>query len=143
VRDPASASVGWFTQLVNGRIKSWLERLVDRRECPRMLIPLIAHYWNGDAPEGHPVKSVSATGAYILTGEKWYRGTIVKMTFQYDPYYLKIAKVAGDPNAALVMRAKVVRFGPDGVGVRFVYLSKEERERFEKFLAAAKVQGER
>jgi hypothetical protein len=122
-------------------VKRWLERLLDRRACPRIVTPLVAHYWDGGATQAHPVKNVSAEGAYILTGTRWYPGTIVDMTLQYDPHYLRVAGIAGDPNAALVFRAKVVRFGPDGVGVQFLYLSKE-RERFEKFIAEAHARAE-
>jgi PilZ domain len=128
--------------LVNGHFKKWLERILDRRECPRMLIPVIAYYWNGAAPEGHQVKSISPAGAYIVTGERWYPGTIVSMMFQYDPYYLKVAAIDGDPKASLTMRAKIMRVGGDGVGVRFVYLNAQERRRFEKFLHGAHVREE-
>lgn len=114
-------------------IRRWLKQLLDRRACPRIVTPLVAHYWDGGAPQGHPVKNISAKGAYILTSTRWHPGTIVNMTFQYNPHSRKVAGIAGDPNSALLFRATVVRFGPDGVGVQFVYLSKQERERFEKF----------
>ena len=103
----------------------WLERLQNRRACPRIALPLVAHYWDGSAPQGYPVKDISAKGAYILTSGRWYPGTIVKMTF------------ASGPSSALVFRAKVVRFGADGVGVQFLYLSKQERKSSEKFMAEA------
>ena len=118
-------------------IKHWLERLLDRRACPRIAIPLVAHYWDGGAPQGHPVRNISAKGAYILTSTKWYPGTIVNVTLQYDPDYLKVAGIAGDLNLALLFRAKVMRFGWDGVGVQFVYLSQQERKRVETFMAEA------
>jgi hypothetical protein len=40
------------------------------------------------------------------------------------------------------LRAKAVRFGPDGVGVQFLDLSKQERERFEKFMTEAHARAE-
>ena len=107
-----------------------------------MLIPVIAYYWNGAAPEGHQVKSVSPAGAYVVTSEKWYPGTIVSMMFQYDPYYLKVANIDGNPKASLTMRAKIMRVGPDGVGVKFVYLNSGERREFTKFLEGAHVREE-
>jgi hypothetical protein len=128
--------------LGNGHLKKFMERFLDRRECPRMLIPVIAYYWNGAAPEGHQVKSVSPAGAYVVTSEKWYPGTIVSMMFQYAPYYLKVADIDGNAKASLTMRAKIMRVGPDGVGVKFVYLNGAERRHFEKFLAGAHVREE-
>jgi len=120
----------------------WLERLLDRRACPRIAPPLVAHYWDGGAPQGHPVKNISAKGAYIRTSARWYPGTIVNLTFQYDPNYLRVAGIASEPSTVLVFRAKVVRFGPDGVGVQFLYLSKQERERCEKFMAETHARAE-
>ena len=53
------------------------------------------------------------------------------------PSLSEVWGIASDPNSALVFRAKVVRFGADGVGVQFLYLSKRERKRSEKFMAEA------
>ena len=104
-----------------------------------MLIPVVAYFWSGGVPTEYKVKGVSPGGAYIVTDEKWYRGTIMSVMFQYDPYYLKVASINGNSSAALQVRTKVVRSGPDGVGVQFLFLNKQERERFESFLAGAKV----
>ena len=106
-----------------------------------MQIPVVAFYWSGGVPSRYEVKSVSAAGAYIFTQDRWYPGTIVAMNLQYDPYYLRVAKIAGNGKASIRMQAKIVRFGSDGVEVRFVYLNKQQRRRFEKFLRGAEVRG--
>ena len=109
----------------------WIAALKDRRECARISVPLVAHYWNGGAAQACEVKTVSAAGAYLLTPDRWSPGTVLRLTFQYGN------SVAGVHPATLVVRARIIRFGDDGVGVRLVYLSKNERGRFKRFLAGA------
>jgi hypothetical protein len=106
-----------------------------------MTIPLVASAcWVGGTPVSFAVKDVSSGGAYLVTPEKWYLGTIVTMSFRYDPAYLQVARIRGDAGASIQVRAKVLRAGAEGLGVKFVYLNKEERLRFEHFLAGAQVQ---
>ena len=106
-----------------------------------MSIPLVVVYSYAGTPEAHSVKEVDREGAFVVTKDTWYPGTIVTMVFQYDPKYLQVVQIAGDPKAALEMRAKLMRFQPDGVGVRFIYLNKQERRRFKSFLEGAEVRG--
>ncbi len=106
-----------------------------------MQIPLVAFFWNGSVPECYEVKRVTPEGAYVVTNDKWYPGTIVTMTFQYDPYYLRVAPINGNGEASIRLRAKIVHSGEDGVGVRFVFLNRDERRRFEDFLSGAEVRG--
>jgi hypothetical protein len=108
-----------------------------------MKVPVVALFQNGGAPKAHPVKDVTADGAYVVTSERWYAGTIVSMMFQYDPHYTAVAHIAGEPHAAVRMRARTMRAGDDGVGVRFVYLNQQERKRFRRFLAGAQVRGQK
>ena len=123
-------------------VKSLLQEFKQRRQESRMVIRLVVLYSNGGAPRPHPVKNVTRAGAYIITEDRWYPGTIVNMVFQYDPHYLRVARIAGDPGASIRMRARLARTGEDGVGVEFVYLNRQERRHFEKFLAGAQVRGE-
>ena len=126
---------------LSGRLRLWLDSLAERREYRRMLIPVVASCWTGGAGSSFAVKDVSPTGAYIVTDDKWYHGTIVNMAFQYDPAYLHVAHIGGNSGATVQMRAKVLRHGPDGVGVQFVYLNNDERLRFQSFLEGAQVKG--
>ena len=117
-------------------LKEWWQALdaPPRRECPRVQIPIFASCRSGGTS---PLKNVSPVGAYILTEERWYPGSIVTMTFQYGPCCLQVAKVTDNSGATIQLRAKVVRVGQEGVGVRFVYLNGAERQKFEQFLAGA------
>ena len=105
-----------------------------------MTIPLVARPCStSDASVSFAVKDVSLGGAYLVTPQRWYPGTIVTMSFRYDSAYVQVARIQGNESASVQMRAKVLRAGPDGVGVKFVYLNKQERFRFERFLDGAQV----
>jgi Flp pilus assembly protein TadG len=95
----------------------WLERLLtgDRRSAERQKSPgLIAYYWDGAAPLAHVVGDISSNGLYLLTEQRWYRGTRVLISLQ------RVGAPASDPDRTVVVNAKVVRAGPDGVGFAFV-----------------------
>jgi hypothetical protein len=128
---------------ISQRVREWFQDSNERRQYERMLIPVVALISNGGAPQTSAVTNVSPKGAYVRTGEQWYPGTIVSMVFRYDPFYLEVAEIAGDPEASMPMRARVRHSRKDGVGVEFVYLNQRERGRFEKFLAGAQVRGEK
>jgi hypothetical protein len=123
-------------------LKRWMAS-EERRQEDRMKVPLVALFQNGGAPKPHPVKDVTAKGAYIVTNERWYAGTIVNMMLHYDPFYTQVAEIAGRPGAAIRMRARLMRSSEDGIGVQFVYLSRQERELFREFLAGAQVRGKK
>ena len=48
-----------------------------------------------------------------------------------------LPSVGDYPEMSEVVRAKLVRSGPDGVAVRLIFLNRRERRSFKKFLAAA------
>ena len=99
-----------------------------------LLQQLTAIYSDGGFPRSHEIKQVTAKGAYILTEDRWYPGTIVEMRVQYHPQYIDIARLNGHSSASIGMRGKVVENEKDGVIVDFVYLDKRERHRFKNFL---------
>ena len=110
---------------------AWTTALKDLRECARMSVAVVAHYWSGGISQAYEVRTVSPVGAYLLTPDRWSPGTVLRLTFQYSN------AIANGEAEALMVRARIIRFGADGVGVRLVYLNKKERGRFKKFLAAA------
>lgn len=124
------ALFGTFTRWIGFRVT---------RPAADMRVPLVASFWNGGAPKQCEIKRVDRSGAYLLTADRWYPGTVVVMTLHYDPYYLRVAAVAGDRDASVRARGRVVAPGPDGVEVSFVFLNDEEQERFERFLSGAEV----
>ncbi len=105
-------------------VKSWLERLWaeekrlwagERRRAKRQMSPpLKAYYWDGQAPASHPVREVSLTGMYLLTGQRWYPHTIVRMRM------VRTDKAEGDPGRSIEVLGQVARSGTDGVGMAFI-----------------------
>lgn len=97
--------------------KTWLERWLspDPRKAPREQFEgLTAFYWTGASPQAHAIRDISATGVYIITEERWYPGTLVLMTLTAN---------AGDDKAeerSIVIQSRAVRWGSDGVGLKFV-----------------------
>jgi hypothetical protein len=105
----------------------WLKRLLapDRRRETRQRLPgLVAHYWDGAAPRARDVVDISSGGSYLQTEERWYPGTVFRVTLQSR---------ASDETGAntddalagqtLVVLAEIVRSGPDGIGLRFIFSS--------------------
>jgi hypothetical protein len=98
-------------------IRAWIENLLstDRRKSPRYTASrLVAYYWDGGAPVPHRIRDITPQGAYLLTEQRWYPGTVVSMTLQTDG-----EPESGQPGAISV-QAKVIRSGADGVGLRFL-----------------------
>ena len=108
-----------------------------------MTVPVMALFHTGGAPQAYPIKDMTADGAYIVTPERWYPGTIVNLVLQYDPRYTQVAEINGQPQATVRMRGRMLRAGPDGVGLEFVYLNEWERQRLREFLAGAQVRGQK
>jgi hypothetical protein len=97
---------------------NWLTRLlrvdpVDPRNTSRTSLPgLIAYFFTGGTPVGHPVRDISPTGMFIVTEERWYPGTVVRVTLtdRHNP----------TAERSITVNAKAVRWGSDGVGLEFV-----------------------
>src|SRR5713226_7653411 len=107
------------------RINSWLQGPQWQRLPEGVERQLAAYYWDGAAPVPREVRNVSPQGAYIVTSEKWYPGTIMDLGLEYK------AQPAGTslaPKLAVRVRSKVVSHGPDGVAVAFVYVNRQERQ---------------
>ena len=61
---------------------------------------------------GHPVRDISPTGMFIVTEERWYPGTVIRVTLtdRHNP----------TAERSITVNAKAVRWGSDGVGLEFV-----------------------
>jgi Flp pilus assembly protein TadG len=98
-------------------VNRWLEWLLsrERRKATRQEAPeLVAHYWDGAAPMAHDVRDISSTGLYLLTEQRWYPGTLVKISLQRN------GVTDTDPDHSITVSGKVVRSGADGVGLSLV-----------------------
>lgn len=106
-------------------LRQWWQSVMskekDRRKTDRIQDPkLSVYYWTGARPERQEVRDISPTGMYVLTDERWYPGTVVKMTLQTEDGTERTL------DSHIAVESKVVRTGEDGVGVSFVLLDDEE-----------------
>lgn len=88
-----------------------------RRERPQ----LVAHYWTGAAPHAVGVCNISSSGMYLQTEERWYPGTVVKITLQ------RTGETEETQGHLIVVYSRVVRQDADGVGLEFVLAQKTPR----------------
>jgi len=72
-----------FKGLISG-LSRWLENEDSKkRRAPRLVEPaLVVYYWDGSVPEGRRIRDISSSGAYVVTPERWYIGTIVRLILQ-------------------------------------------------------------
>lgn len=99
-------------------IKKWFGELFskDRRKGSRReATQLVAFYWDGGAPVPHRIRDITPSGAYLLTEQRWYPGTIVMMTLQRTEN-----SVTDSAGRSISIQARVVRAGSDGVGLQFL-----------------------
>ncbi len=99
-------SRNWFTRLVMGDP-------VDPRNAAREALPgLIAYFFTGGTPAAHAVRDISTTGMFIITSERWYPGTVVRITLtdRRNPIVER----------SITVNAKAARWGSDGVGLEFL-----------------------
>ena len=94
------------------RLGQWLR---NDRATRYLAPPIVAYYWDGGAPSPHPVKDISITGAYLYGASPWQPGTVITGTF------------SAPRERDLTVVFRVVRHGPDGMGIRFVPQTKQER----------------
>ncbi len=107
--------------------KSWLQRLLSPepaqpRKAQREAIQgIAAYFFNGGQSVAHGVRDISPSGFYVFTEERWYPGTIIRMTLtdQRQP----------TAERSITVNASVVRWGNDGVGLQFVLQDEKSRGR--------------
>jgi hypothetical protein len=106
------------------KTKSWLQKVLGleppepRKAQRESLEGLSAYFFTGGTPMAHAVRDISLTGMYVLTTERWYPGTMVRMTLtdRHEPTVER----------SITLHAAVMRAGDDGVGLKFV-LAKDRR----------------
>jgi len=98
--------------------KNWLQRLwspdpPEPRQAPRESFPgLNAHFWTGGIQVEHHVRDISLTGLYVVTSERWFLGTQIRMTLTNS--------IESIVENSITTNVSVVRWGNDGVGLQFV-----------------------
>jgi hypothetical protein len=104
------------------RIWRWLlpKSESDHRTNRTPLPGLIAYHWSGGTPQAYQVGNISVSGFFLLTDERPYPGTLILMTLQ------KTGTNAEKPGNSIAVYTKVIRWGPDGVGFRFVAVESKD-----------------
>ena len=105
--------------------KSWWKRWIskkskDPRRGARESLPgLIAYFFTGAQPAAHGIRNISTTGLYVLTHERWYLGTVIRVTLtdQRERTFER----------SITFNARVVRWGNDGVGLQAILRHKKDR----------------
>jgi hypothetical protein len=105
--------------------RGWLQRLLSPeppqpRKAQRESMPgLSAFFFTGGAPVAHGIRDISQTGMFVLTPERWYPGTMVRMTLtdSLDPASAR----------SITLNTTVVRADDEGVGLRFVLRNPKDR----------------
>lgn len=98
--------------------KTFWEKLLrkkstDPRKAPRFSLPgLVAYFFTGSAPVAHRVHNLSTSGLYVFTSERWYPGTVVRITLtdERNPVLER----------SITVHASVIRATEDGVALQFV-----------------------
>jgi PilZ domain-containing protein len=108
-----------------GGRKGWLEKmLVPYRADRRAASGFIAYRLRGAKVDENPVRDISATGAFVVTGERPVLGSLFLLTMQQNgPFEVNRAR-------RITTFARVVRHDEDGIGVEFVAPSDEEEGRW-------------
>ena len=89
--------------------------LAERRKDGRVLSRgLDVCYWTGFEEKRVRVKDISATGLFLLTGDRWVPGTVVQLTLQ------KRGLLDRDSGLKVRLHARCVRIAEEGVGLTLV-----------------------
>jgi len=100
-------------------IKAWFDKPIvrKRRRAVRLASPQLAvYYWTGATPRVHHVADISSSGLYLVTEDRWSPGALVLLTLQRGDLH------ESNPNRWIAVQSKVIRWGPDGVGLMFARL---------------------
>jgi len=93
------------------RLRLWLTSTAAKRYSPS---GLVAYYWTGGSPKACSVKNVSTSGMYVFTDERWLTGSMLPMTLQ-------LSDSGQDAEDWIAVVTQVIRSGPDGFGLAFVF----------------------
>jgi hypothetical protein len=105
--EPASASKNWLFCLLAPHRR-------DKRRSQRQFLPWVAAYlFNTDEAAPTSVRNISMNGMYVLTSERWNLGTVVQVTL--TDWRLP------SPERSITVNAMAVRWGDDGIGLRFIF----------------------
>lgn len=127
LRIPKPASTATITKKLSfvERVMHWLssETGSNQRLSRHPLPELIAYHWSGGTPQPYALGDISETGFYLLTDERPYPGTLIKMTLQRTNTNNERLQ------DCIAVYTKVIRWGPDGVGLAFVAVDAKDTKK--------------
>lgn len=104
-------------ELLLSNLRSWLRKSsagyrkrAERRPSPS----LAAYHWDGSTPKENTVGNISASGAFLLTNQRWDPGESLSLTLQ------RKGPPARTPEHRFSLQATAVRRDRHGVAVSFV-----------------------
>jgi PilZ domain len=107
----------------------------DLRRSSRIPEPkIVAYYWDGSEPNGHGLRDISLTGAYLYTTERWYPGTIVRLLLQERRIIAGIATCTERP-VSVSIPSRVMWAGADGVALDFLFVTPQDQKLLTKLIA--------
>lgn len=120
--------------------RRWIAKLLvpetDRAER-RPGSQFAAYYYCDSTLREDPVKDISSSGVYILTKERWIRGTEIFLTLQNS------GPLERSRERRITTKARVIRWGNDGVALAFVVtddpIAREWNELVESLVEQAKL----
>jgi len=112
--DTLAASINWLEKFVTPEADRAQRRTVDQ---------FAAYRWDGSALTQGMVRDISSSGLYLVTHERWQPGSIVALTLQRE------GPLDPDPARRITTQTKVIRCGPDGVGLSFLWAKDDPRSR--------------
>lgn len=116
-------------------LNNWLADPALPRRAARLAEPrVVAYFWDGAAPAGCQLRDVSMTGAYLYTSERWYSGTIIRLLLQENGTPAADCGCSGT-RQSISIPARVVRHGPDGLGLEFLFGTPEEHRALSHLVA--------
>jgi len=105
-----------------GRLEKFLAPEADRA-ARRFVDQFAAYRWNGSALAQDTVRDISSSGLYLITKDRWQPGTILALTLQREgPLDL-------EPTRRITTQVRVIRCGPDGVGLSFLWAKDDPESR--------------
>ena len=98
------------------RFLKWLAGIPGKRSrAQRHALPgLVAYYFTGAAPHAIPVGDISATGVLLMTGNRPFVESVIRITLQ------RTDESGAHLNDSVTVNAMVVRWSSEGIGLTFI-----------------------
>jgi Flp pilus assembly protein TadG len=109
-------------------IREWLNERMGGPLPEEIAKTVVAYYWDGAAPVAHRLRNLSASGANVVTAERWYIGTVLQLTLQHGEH------VNVDKEASVSIRSRVIAHDSDGVRLQFLCIGPKEHQALGRFL---------